>query len=96
MNMGDKDPQHSTSRPKRTRKLNSFFFGDDMISAHSEKRHKSNESKADSGDNDTSVQTTSNLPMNVADDSTDNVGEDEIGENCTLYLNICLNSLEML
>ena len=71
-----------------------------------------------------SVQTTSNLPVNVAecgeyfcsfcascpflskndlechvqtkhheigsntDDSTGNVGEDEIGENCTLYLNI--------
>ena len=48
-------------RPKRNRKLNSFYFGDDMISAHSEKRHlhikrhKSNESKANSGDNDTEV-----------------------------------------
>ena len=42
-------------RPKRNRKLNSFYFGDDMISAHTEKRHKSNESKANSGDNDTEV-----------------------------------------
>ena len=45
-------------RPKRNRKLNSFYFGDDMISAHSEKRQKSNESnesKANSGDNDTEV-----------------------------------------
>ena len=42
-------------RPKRNRKLNSFYFGDDMISPYSEKRHKSNESKANSGDNDTEV-----------------------------------------
>ena len=42
-------------RPKRNRKLNSFYFGDDMISAPSEKRHKSSKSNPNSRDNDTEV-----------------------------------------
>ena len=32
MNMGVDDPQPSTSRPKRDRKANPFYFGDEYLS----------------------------------------------------------------